>query len=137
MKALETSVGQVLAERGKPVRPTPSGQVVLRLARQVALATGGEASFSGAAQAVATAVAAAGLDTTGLALSDGSGLSRADQVPARLLVDVVEAAADGSVPDIGSLLSGLPIAGYTGTLADRGDADAGTAPAPSGPRPAP
>lgn len=37
MKALETSVGRVLVERAKPVRPTSSGEVVLRLARQVAL----------------------------------------------------------------------------------------------------
>ncbi|MGI5215906.1 LysR family transcriptional regulator ArgP [Plantactinospora sp. CA-290183] len=37
MKALEASVGRVLVERGKPARPTSSGQVVLRLARQVAL----------------------------------------------------------------------------------------------------
>ncbi len=97
------------------------------LARQVALATGAEPSFSGAAQAVPAAVAAAGLDTTGLALSDGSGLSRDDRVPARLLVDALEAAADGTLPAAGALLSGLPVAGYTGTLADRGDA------APSGP----
>ncbi|MFY1691522.1 LysR family transcriptional regulator ArgP [Plantactinospora sp. WMMB782] len=37
MKALESTVGRVLIERGKPARPTPSGRVVLRLARQVAL----------------------------------------------------------------------------------------------------
>jgi LysR family transcriptional regulator (chromosome initiation inhibitor) len=37
MKALENSVGRVLAERSKPVRPTPCGDLVLRLARQVAL----------------------------------------------------------------------------------------------------
>ncbi len=37
MKALETAIGRVLVERGKPARPTPSGEVVLRLARQVAL----------------------------------------------------------------------------------------------------
>ena len=36
MKALETAVGGVLVERGKPARPTASGQVILRLARQVA-----------------------------------------------------------------------------------------------------
>jgi LysR family transcriptional regulator (chromosome initiation inhibitor) len=36
MKALETSVGGVLVERGKPARPTGPGEVVLRLARQVA-----------------------------------------------------------------------------------------------------
>jgi LysR family transcriptional regulator (chromosome initiation inhibitor) len=37
MKSLETSVGRVLVERGKPVVATSSGQVVLRLARQIAL----------------------------------------------------------------------------------------------------
>lgn len=37
MKALETTVGRVLVERGKPARATASGEVVLRLARQVAL----------------------------------------------------------------------------------------------------
>ncbi|GIG91672.1 LysR family transcriptional regulator ArgP [Plantactinospora endophytica] len=37
MKALESTVGRVLVERGRPTRPTPSGQIVLRLARQVAL----------------------------------------------------------------------------------------------------
>jgi len=98
------------------------------LARQVALATGREASFAGSAEAVAAAVAAAGFATTGLTLSDGSGLSGTDAVPARLLIDVLEAAADGSRPELGSLLSGLPVAGWTGTLADRGDADPATAP---------
>ncbi|SCX39385.1 D-alanyl-D-alanine carboxypeptidase / D-alanyl-D-alanine-endopeptidase (penicillin-binding protein 4) [Klenkia marina] len=98
------------------------------LARHVALATGREASFTGAAAAVTAAVTAAGFTTTGLALSDGSGLSAADRIPARLLVDVLQAAADGTLPAAGALLSGLPIAGYTGTLADRGDADPATAP---------
>jgi LysR family transcriptional regulator, chromosome initiation inhibitor len=35
VKALETSVGRVLLVRSKPVRPTPSGSVVLRAARQM------------------------------------------------------------------------------------------------------
>ncbi|MGY6758300.1 D-alanyl-D-alanine carboxypeptidase/D-alanyl-D-alanine-endopeptidase [Klenkia terrae] len=98
------------------------------LARQVALATGADPSFTGSAAAVAAAVQGAGFTTAGLTLTDGSGLSGTDQVPARLLVDVLEAAADGSVAGTGALLSGLPIAGYTGTLADRGDADPATAP---------
>jgi D-alanyl-D-alanine carboxypeptidase/D-alanyl-D-alanine-endopeptidase (penicillin-binding protein 4) len=98
------------------------------LARHVALGTGGEASFTGAAAGVTAAVTAAGFTTTGLTLTDGSGLSASDKIPARLLVDVLEAAADGSLPAAGALLSGLPIAGYTGTLADRGDADPTTAP---------
>ncbi|GAB3125474.1 LysR family transcriptional regulator ArgP [Glaciibacter psychrotolerans] len=37
IKALELAVGRVLLQRVKPVRPTASGEVVLRLARQFAL----------------------------------------------------------------------------------------------------
>jgi LysR family transcriptional regulator (chromosome initiation inhibitor) len=37
IKALELAVGRVLLQRTKPVRPTESGEVVLRLARQLAL----------------------------------------------------------------------------------------------------
>jgi len=39
IKALETSVGQVLVTRTKPVRPTAGGELVLRLARQVGTLT--------------------------------------------------------------------------------------------------
>ena len=37
IKGLEVSVGRVLLERSKPVRPTESGEIVLRLARQLTL----------------------------------------------------------------------------------------------------
>ncbi|MGY1855114.1 D-alanyl-D-alanine carboxypeptidase/D-alanyl-D-alanine endopeptidase [Modestobacter sp. SYSU DS0290] len=97
------------------------------LARHVAIARGLPADFAGAARAVTDAVADTGLDTTGVALSDGSGLSSADLVPARLLTDLLRGAADGSIPDTGGLLSGLPVAGYDGTLADRAGTDAGGA----------
>ncbi|MBK1787048.1 LysR family transcriptional regulator ArgP [Prauserella cavernicola] len=39
VKALETSVGRVLLTRTKPVRPTPSGETLLRLARQIQAVT--------------------------------------------------------------------------------------------------
>jgi D-alanyl-D-alanine carboxypeptidase len=89
------------------------------LARQVAIARGLPATFDGAAAAVTAALADAGLDTAGLTLHDGSGLSQGDRVPASLLVAVVRAAADGSVAHADGLLSGLPVAGYDGTLAER------------------
>lgn len=93
------------------------------LARQVALGRALPASFEGAAEAVVGALAEAGVDTSSVALSDGSGLSRLDQVPAGVLTEVVAGAADGSLPGASALLSGLPVAGYDGTLFDRGDAD--------------
>ncbi|SOD71009.1 LysR family transcriptional regulator [Jatrophihabitans sp. GAS493] len=39
IKALETMVGRVLLTRGKPVQPTPSGELLLRLARQIQMIT--------------------------------------------------------------------------------------------------
>jgi D-alanyl-D-alanine carboxypeptidase/D-alanyl-D-alanine-endopeptidase (penicillin-binding protein 4) len=98
------------------------------LARHVAIERGLPATFEGAGQAVTDALADAGLDVSGVQLSDGSGLSQEDRVPVSLLIDVLTGAADGSLPDASAVLSGLPVAGYDGTLADRGDDDPATAP---------
>jgi D-alanyl-D-alanine carboxypeptidase/D-alanyl-D-alanine-endopeptidase (penicillin-binding protein 4) len=96
------------------------------LARQVALARDLPASFDGAARAVTGALGEAGIDTSGVTLADGSGLSLQDRAPAAALTAVVAGAADGSLEGASALLSGLPVAGYDGTLFDRGDA--GSAP---------
>ncbi len=98
------------------------------LARHVALARGLPASFEGAAEAVTAAVADAGPDVSGVELYDGSGLSRLDRVTPRVLTDLVAGAADGSLEGASAVVSGLAVAGYDGTLADRGDADPATAP---------
>jgi serine-type D-Ala-D-Ala carboxypeptidase/endopeptidase (penicillin-binding protein 4) len=100
------------------------------LARQVALARKLPASFEGSAQAVLAALDDAGVDTTGVSLSDGSGLSQQDRVPVRLLTDLLDGAATGKgkLAGASAILSGLAVAGYDGTLADRGDDDPDTAP---------
>jgi LysR family transcriptional regulator (chromosome initiation inhibitor) len=56
VKALETSVGQVLVTRSKPVRPTAGGEVILRLARQVEALTADALTEIGAADDEAAAV---------------------------------------------------------------------------------
>jgi serine-type D-Ala-D-Ala carboxypeptidase/endopeptidase (penicillin-binding protein 4) len=98
------------------------------LARHVALARDLPATFEGSADAVTSALADAGLDVTGVTLSDGSGLSQDDRVTVDLLTDLLTGAADGTVPEATAVLSGLAVAGYDGTLADRGDEDPRTAP---------
>ncbi|MGQ0837172.1 D-alanyl-D-alanine carboxypeptidase/D-alanyl-D-alanine endopeptidase [Actinokineospora sp.] len=94
------------------------------LAREVAKATGAEASFTGATKAIADTLRTNGFTVSTLALSDGSGLSTANQVTAALLADVLKVAAapDGSDPrtaKLRPLLGGLPVAGGSGTLAER------------------
>jgi D-alanyl-D-alanine carboxypeptidase/D-alanyl-D-alanine-endopeptidase (penicillin-binding protein 4) len=98
------------------------------LARHVALARDLPATFEGSAEAVTDALTAAGLDVTGVSLSDGSGLSTTDRVPVSLLTDLLTGAAEGTLDGVSAVLSGLPVAGYDGTLAERGDEDPATAP---------
>jgi D-alanyl-D-alanine carboxypeptidase/D-alanyl-D-alanine-endopeptidase (penicillin-binding protein 4) len=84
------------------------------LARQVALASRQPASFAGVATATAAVLERIGVQ---VALRDGSGLSPQDRVsPASLTALLAKAATD---PRYGPVLSGLPVAGFDGTLADR------------------
>jgi serine-type D-Ala-D-Ala carboxypeptidase/endopeptidase (penicillin-binding protein 4) len=89
------------------------------LARQVALARNQPASFEGAAAATLEVLAQLGLGISGTTLVDGSGLSHQNQVSAQLLTSVLVHAADPDQPELRSILSGLPVAAYSGTLIDR------------------
>ena len=89
------------------------------LARQVALAQHRSASFAGAARAVRTVLAGLGVDP-GRGLVDGSGLAASDRVTAGTLADVLRLAATTSLqPAVRSLLAALPVAAWSGSLADR------------------
>ncbi|MET9855443.1 D-alanyl-D-alanine carboxypeptidase/D-alanyl-D-alanine-endopeptidase [Streptomyces sp. NPDC006450] len=96
------------------------------LARQTALASGAPAGFDGAAQAVGARLAALGVDTAGSRFADGSGLNRADKLSAGLLTALLAKAADPQHPELRPVLTGLPVAGFTGTLRTR---NAGGSPA--------
>lgn len=94
------------------------------LARETAITRGGDPSFTGGVKETLAALAAAGLDPTGAVMSDGSGLSTDDRVPARLLGAILSAAAAPvQGPDdsefLRPIISGLPVAGGDGTLEDR------------------
>ena len=56
-------------------------------------------------------------------LLDGSGLARGSTVAPETLVRLLAVAGDGSQPVLWHLLTGLPVAGFTGTLAERFVAD--------------
>lgn len=89
------------------------------LAHLVGGALVGEASFAGGARATEQALRSAGIDITGVDLADGSGLSRANRIPASTLADIVATALTTPDPDLSLLPPGLAVAGLTGTLADR------------------
>ncbi|MDQ2795577.1 MAG: D-alanyl-D-alanine carboxypeptidase/D-alanyl-D-alanine-endopeptidase, partial [Actinomycetota bacterium] len=88
------------------------------LARQVAISRHEPASFTGAAQAVRTVVSGIGIDP-GAGLVDGSGLAARDRVSPAALTALLRAGAHSERRSLRSMISALPVAGWSGTLSDR------------------
>ncbi|MFI6039383.1 D-alanyl-D-alanine carboxypeptidase/D-alanyl-D-alanine-endopeptidase [Streptomyces sp. NPDC051315] len=89
------------------------------LARQTAVATGVRADFAGAGKAIRAQLSRLGLPMTGAEFRDGSGLDRGDRLTANLLTALLAKAGDPAHPDLRPALTGLPVAGFTGTLSTR------------------
>ncbi len=91
------------------------------LHRQVAVATGNEASWEGARTASEQVLRNLGINPDGMSLLDGSGLSRKDRVSPRFLVDVLRLARVTNPAPFTTMFEpeAMPVAGQTGTLDDR------------------
>jgi D-alanyl-D-alanine carboxypeptidase/D-alanyl-D-alanine-endopeptidase (penicillin-binding protein 4) len=94
------------------------------IGREVARQAGAPASFEGATSSVIKVLTAHGIDVSGVTLSDNSGLSTNDRIPASVLASVLAPAAaplgaDPRTPALRPILDGLPVAAGTGTLVDR------------------
>ncbi|MFJ6798448.1 D-alanyl-D-alanine carboxypeptidase/D-alanyl-D-alanine-endopeptidase [Streptomyces sp. NPDC091268] len=123
---LATTLSTPLAGLVERMLTNSDNDIAEALARQTALASGHPADFPGAERAVTERLASLGIDTTGSRFTDGSGLARADKVTPRLLTDLLTKAADPHRPELRPVLTGLPVAGFTGTLRTR---NAGASPA--------
>lgn len=91
------------------------------LLRQIGLADQGSGSFEAGRTAVERVLAANDIDLGSSVLYDGSGLSRDNRLSPGVLVDVLRWAASDDHPQLRPLLAALPVAGYTGSLAERMD----------------
>ena len=80
----------------------------------------GEYTYESGAKATTEALTAAQIDLTGVTILDGSGLSRSNQASAKSLVSALSYASKSDGP-AWTNLSGLPVAGISGTLVDRYD----------------
>jgi D-alanyl-D-alanine carboxypeptidase/D-alanyl-D-alanine-endopeptidase (penicillin-binding protein 4) len=98
---------------------TSDNTVAEMMARQVALALGKPASFAGGAAAVTQELTTLGLPLQGVRIVDGSGLSHDNKLTPALLTGALALAAQANQPQLHSLFTGLPVAGYSGTLAQR------------------
>ena len=98
------------------------------IGREVARRAGAPASFEGATSSVTRILTEHGIDVSGVKLSDSSGLSTDDRIPASVLAAVLTPAAaplgaDPRTAALRPILDGLPVSAGTGTLVDRYTAD--------------
>jgi D-alanyl-D-alanine carboxypeptidase/D-alanyl-D-alanine-endopeptidase (penicillin-binding protein 4) len=89
------------------------------LLRLVAVAQGRPGTFADGTAAVLGVLADLGVPTQRMVLLDGSGLARGSAVPPETLGGLLVLAGDGSQPRLDGVISGLPVAGFSGTLSLR------------------
>ncbi len=89
------------------------------LARQTGLAVNGQGSFKGGSAAVRQVLTGLGIDLDEAEIYDGSGLSRDDRLDPTSLVAVLQLAASTGHPELRSVVTGLPVAAFDGSLEDR------------------
>ncbi len=102
----------VLVER---MLATSDNDYAESLGRLAAAASGGTASFAGVAERGEQVLAELGIDDAGDRVVDASGLSRGNRLAPSTLTGLLEATSAA----YGAIHSGLPVAGATGSLADR------------------
>ena len=91
------------------------------LAHHVGLSVSGVGSFEAGAAGTLQVLSGLGVDVSGVALLDGSGLSRANLVTASTFTRVLQLASSPEHPELRAVVEGLPVAGFTGSLTYRFD----------------
>jgi serine-type D-Ala-D-Ala carboxypeptidase/endopeptidase (penicillin-binding protein 4) len=120
LAAVEGPPVSALVER---MLATSDNDLAESLARQVALAEGQPASFEGVARALSSAsgrvLEPLGVRAEAVQLVDGSGLSRDNTVAPGALTRLLAGVTTGEPGELSPLLTGLPVAGFDGTLSLR------------------
>lgn len=96
------------------------------VAHQVGLEVADDGSFAGGADGVRRVLTDLGVPLQGADIRDGSGLSRANRLNPRTLAAVIRLSARSDRPELRAAVTGLPVAGFTGSLTYRyetGDAE--------------
>jgi D-alanyl-D-alanine carboxypeptidase/D-alanyl-D-alanine-endopeptidase (penicillin-binding protein 4) len=115
LASVESAPLSEIAERILDVSDNEGAEVV---GHHVGLAVSGTGSFEAGAAGVTATLQALGIDTSGDQLHDGSGLSRRNRVSTTTVLALLQEAS-GPDTDLRSLVTGLPVAGFTGSLTYR------------------
>ena len=113
-----------LAEQAELMLQDSDNHLAEVLSRLAARAADRPASIAGGRAAAAAALEAHGVPAPGAVLSDASGMSLRNRIPARALEQVVRAMVTDPTGALTPGARALPVAGGSGTLAGRFDDDA-------------
>jgi D-alanyl-D-alanine carboxypeptidase/D-alanyl-D-alanine-endopeptidase (penicillin-binding protein 4) len=116
LAAVESAPVSEIAERILDVSDNEGAEV---MAHQVGLATSGTGSFEAGAAGVLATLGGLGIDVGGDEVYDGSGLSRRNRVTTSTMLALLQHAAGPDGEAMRSLVTGLPVAGFTGSLTYR------------------
>jgi D-alanyl-D-alanine carboxypeptidase/D-alanyl-D-alanine-endopeptidase (penicillin-binding protein 4) len=105
-----------ITERILDVSDNEGAEVV---GHQVGLAVSGTGSFEAGAAAVLDTLSGLGVDVTDAQVYDGSGLSRRNRVSTTTVLQLLQHAAGPDGESMRNLVTGLPVAGFTGSLTYR------------------
>lgn len=89
------------------------------LAHHTGLEVLGDPTFAGGAKATLQILGDLGVDTSGLVLNDGSGLARSNRISPAQLLAVLRAAMQTDPDALWPIYTGIPVAGFDGSLAGR------------------
>jgi D-alanyl-D-alanine carboxypeptidase/D-alanyl-D-alanine-endopeptidase (penicillin-binding protein 4) len=117
---LRSPLGSVLA----PINTDSNNGVADQLFLALGPAAGGAGTRAAAAQATRRAIEELGVPAEGLAQVDGSGLSRGNRATARQIAALLAAVLEQDAPASELYRGSLAVAGESGTLEERMDADA-------------
>lgn len=118
LAAVESAPLADIAERVLEVSDNEGAEV---LGHHVGRAVSGTGSFKAGADGVLSTLRDLGIDTAGDTLYDGSGLSRQNRISTATVLGVLRQAAGPSGEAMRSVVTGLPVAGFTGSLTYRFD----------------
>lgn len=88
-----------------------------RIARQAALKVGNDVSPAGLTKTFTSVLSELGVETKEFSVEDGNGLSKANRITPRTLVQLLEKIRHD--PQLAPIYEGLPVGGVTGTLKNR------------------
>lgn len=116
---LATHVSAPLADLVERMLTNSDNDLAEALARQSAIASGRPASFAGGAAAIRAALVRYGVPLPRASFHDGSGLDHDDRLAPVTLARLLALAASPEHAELRSILTGVPVADFTGTLAAR------------------